>query len=185
MIWFSDRAGYRSHGSWGAHRDAYIMFFDSEAYDKFRMSKEELALLKDDDKKEDDDKDKKDDKKGKKDEEVKKKEVEPLKFELENRRDRIIRLTPNSSSVVDAMLNKDGDKLYYLTSFEKDFDLWEYDLKKRSSKILSKATGAGELHTDKDGKNILLLSKGQLKKIDLAKGSVTPKIGRASCRERV
>ena len=174
MIWFSDRAGYRSHGSWGAHRDAYIMFFDSEAYDKFRMSKEELALLKDDDKKEDDDKDKKDDKKSKKDEEAKKKEVDPLKFELENRRDRIIRLTPNSSSVVDAMLNKDGDKLYYLTSFEKDFDLWEYDLKKRSSKILSKATGAGELHTDKDGKNILLLSKGQLKKIDMAKGSVTP-----------
>ncbi|NLA63771.1 MAG: peptidase S41, partial [Bacteroidales bacterium] len=140
MIWFSDRAGYRSHGSWGAHRDAYIMFFDSEAYDKFRMSKEEVALLKDDDKKEDDDKDKKDDKKSKKDEEAKKKEVDPLKFELENRRDRIIRLTPNSSSVVDAMLNKDGDKLYYLTSFEKDFDLWEYDLKKRSSKILSKAT---------------------------------------------
>ncbi len=175
MIWFSDRAGYRSHGSWGAHRDAYIMFFDSEAYDKFRMSKEELALLKEQEKKDDeDDKDKKDDKKSKKDDNDKKKEVELLKFDLENRRDRIIRLTPNSSSVVDAMLNKDGDKLYYLTRFEKDYDLWEYDLKKRSSKILSKATGAGELHTDKDGKNILMLSKGQLKKIDLTKGSVTP-----------
>ena len=175
MIWFSDRAGYRSHGSWGAHRDAYIMFFDSEAYDKFRMSKEELALLKEQEKEEDDDdKDKKDDKKSKKDKDDKKKEVEPLKFELNNRRDRIVRLTPNSSSVVDAMLNKDGDKLYYLTSFEKDYDLWEYDLKKRSSKILSKATGAGELHTDKEGKNILLLSRGQLKKIDLDKGSVTP-----------
>ena len=175
MIWFSDRAGYRSHGSWGAHRDAYIMFFDSEEYDKFRMSKEELALLKEQEKKDDeDDKDKKDDKKSKKDDNDKKKEVELLKFDLENRRDRIIRLTPNSSSVVDAMLNKDGDKLYYLTRFEKDYDLWEYDLKKRSSKILSKATGAGELHTDKDGKNILMLSKGQLKKIDLTKGSVTP-----------
>ena len=46
MLWFSDRAGYRSHGSWGAHIDAYIMFFDSEAYDKFRMSNEELELLK-------------------------------------------------------------------------------------------------------------------------------------------
>ena len=175
MIWFSDRAGYRSHGSWGAHRDAYIMFFDSEEYDKFRMSKEELALLKEQEKKDDeDDKDKKDDKKSKKDDNDKKKEVELLKFDLENRRDRIIRLTPNSSSVVDAMLNKDGDKLYYLTRFEKDYDLWEYDLKKRSSKILSRATGAGELHTDKDGKNILMLSKGQLKKIDLTKGSVTP-----------
>ena len=26
MIWFSDRAGYRSHGSWGAESDVYIMF---------------------------------------------------------------------------------------------------------------------------------------------------------------
>ena len=45
MIWESDRAGYRSHGSWGAHGDIYIMFFDLEAYERFLMSKEELALL--------------------------------------------------------------------------------------------------------------------------------------------
>lgn len=45
MIWSSDRAGYRSHGSWGAQGDVYIMFFDGEAYDKFRLSKEEQALL--------------------------------------------------------------------------------------------------------------------------------------------
>ena len=179
MIWFSDRAGYRSHGSWGAHRDAYIMFFDSEAYDKFRMNKEELALLKEQDKKEKEQegKEKEDDKKkkkDKKDKETKKKEVDPLKFDLENRKDRVIRLTPNSSSVIDAVLNKEGDKLYYLTRFEKDYDLWEYDLKKRSSKILSKATGGGALIADKDGKNIFMVSRGQLKKIDLGKGSVTP-----------
>lgn len=41
MIWSSDRAGYRSHGSWGAQGDVYIMFFDGEAYDKFRLSKED------------------------------------------------------------------------------------------------------------------------------------------------
>lgn len=45
MVWFSDRAGYRSHGSWGAQYDAYIMFFDVDAYDRFRMNKEDLALL--------------------------------------------------------------------------------------------------------------------------------------------
>lgn len=176
MIWFSDRAGYRSHGSWGAHRDAYIMFFDSEAYDKFQMSKEELGLLKEEEKKEkaEKEKNKKDNKKDKKDKEAKKKEVEPLKFDLENRRDRIIRLTPNSSAVADAMLNKEGNKLYYLTRFEKDYDLWVYDLQKKSSKILAKATGAGALHTDSVGKNILLLAEGQLKKIDMEKGSTTP-----------
>lgn len=40
MIWTSDRAGYRSHGSWGSEDDTYIMFFDAEAYDRFLMSKE-------------------------------------------------------------------------------------------------------------------------------------------------
>ena len=46
MIWESDRAGYRSHGSWGAESDVYIMFFDLEAYERFRLSKEEFALVK-------------------------------------------------------------------------------------------------------------------------------------------
>ena len=45
MLFFSDRAGYRSHGSWGAESDAYLMFFDLDAYDRFRMSKEERELL--------------------------------------------------------------------------------------------------------------------------------------------
>ena len=36
---------YRSHGSWGAESDAYLMFFDLDAYDRFRMSKEERELL--------------------------------------------------------------------------------------------------------------------------------------------
>lgn len=117
MIWSSDRAGYRSHGSWGAQDDTYIMFFDAEAYDKFRLSKEELALVEDEekDKDKDKDKDKKDDKKeDKKDSKAKKddkkkddkdkkddadKPVEPLKFDLENRKDRVIRLTINSSNM--------------------------------------------------------------------------------------
>ena len=51
------------------------MFFDAEAYDKFRLSKEELALVEDEekDKDKDKDKDKKDDKKeDKKDSKAKK-----------------------------------------------------------------------------------------------------------------
>lgn len=182
MIWFSDRAGYRSHGSWGSHMDAYIMFFDSESYDKFRMSKEELSLLEEQEKKDKKKEiEKKDtDKKGKKDKkdstkDIKKKEdTKPLKFALDNRRDWIIRLTPNSSSLADAILNKKGDKLYYLTRFEKDYDLWVYDLKDNSSKILLKGAGAGNLQTDSIEKNILLLAGGQLKKIDMEKGTVTP-----------
>ena len=46
MLFSSDRAGYRSHGSWGAERDVYIMFFDLDAYEKFRRNKEERELAK-------------------------------------------------------------------------------------------------------------------------------------------
>lgn len=45
MLFQSDRAGYRSHGSWGAEDDAYIMFFDLDAYNRFNMSKEEIGTV--------------------------------------------------------------------------------------------------------------------------------------------
>ena len=38
ILFASDRAGYRSHGSWGAEYDAYLMFLDLDAYDHFRMT---------------------------------------------------------------------------------------------------------------------------------------------------
>lgn len=179
MLWFSDQAGYRSHGSWGSYMDAYIMFFDREAYDKFRMDKEELALQEELEKKNKKDEEKKDvkGKKNKKDDisdADKKKEIKPLTFDLDNRKDWVIRLTPNSSSLADAILNEKGDKLYYLTRFEKDYDLWVYDLKDKSSKILVKSSGAGKLNTDSIGKNIIMLGDGQIKKINMDDGKVTP-----------
>ena len=61
-------------------------------------------------------KDKKDKKgKGKKDKVEKEDEIKPIKLELDNRRDRIMRLTVNSSNLGDALLSKKGDKLYYCT----------------------------------------------------------------------
>lgn len=183
MLWFSDRAGYRSHGSWGAYDDAYIMFFDNEAYDKFKMSKEELAQLDElkksakkssDSKKETDSKSKKS--KNADADSTKTKEVKPefLTFDFENRKDRVIKLTPNSSSLSDAILSKDADKLYYLTKFEKGYDLWVYDLKDKSSKILAKGVGAGELQTDSLKKNIILLANGRIQKIDMTSGTAKP-----------
>lgn len=169
MLWFSDRNGYRSHGSWGAHYDAYIMFFDAKAYEKFNMSKEELAQLEEREKSSKSDKEK-----DKKKAEKKDKKVEPLTFDFENRKDRVIKLTPNSSSLADALLNKKGDKLYYLTRFEKGYDLWVYDLKDKSSKILTKNAGAGSLLTDSTQTNIILLAGNKIQKINMESGSTTP-----------
>lgn len=177
MIWSSDRAGYRSHGSWGSEGDTYIMFFDAEAYDTFRLSKEELALAeeaeKDKDKNKDEDKkeskSKKEDKKkadkDKKDD--KDKPVEPLKFDLENRKDRIIRLTINSSRMGDAVLTPKGDKLYYCAVFESGYDLWERNFKENTTKLLIKGVGGGRMFADKKGENLFLVSGGQLKKIEI------------------
>lgn len=115
MLFQSDRAGYRSHGSWGAESDAYIMFFDLDAYERFRMSKEERALYDEQKKEEKKEEDKKVDKKVKvKFDLIKSKKakdnkddkgtaVKPLQLDLANCRDRVMRLTVNSSNMGDAI----------------------------------------------------------------------------------
>ncbi|MCH5318378.1 MAG: PD40 domain-containing protein [Paramuribaculum sp.] len=170
MIWASDRAGYRSHGSWGTEEDTYIMFFDPEAYDRFRLSKEDLALLEeqekaDKEKKEADDKENKDNKKSKKADKSKDAEtVKDLKFDLDGRKDRVMRLTVNSSHLGDAVLSKKGDKLYYCAAFEGGYDLWEHDLKKNTTKILIKGVG-GQMKPSKDGEKVYIVRGGGLKEI--------------------
>ncbi len=182
MIWSSDRAGYRSHGSWGAQNDVYIMFFDGDAYDNFRLSKEEQALLdelkKDDEsQKEKTDADKKDAKSKKKDskpEDKKDDSVKPLKFDLANRKDRVMRLTGNSSFLGDALLSPKGDKLYYCASFEGGYDLWEHNLKENTTKLLIKDVGGNTMHADKKGENVFIVSRGGIKKIEIKDSRTKP-----------
>ncbi len=178
MIWESDRAGYRSHGSWGAHGDMYIMFFDLEAYERFLMSKEDLALLeeaekeKKEDKKEADDKNKKNKKADAA--EKKKEEVKPLTFDLDNCRDRVVRLTRHSSSLGDAILSKKGDKLYYQASFEKGTDLWCQDLKENTTKLVMKDIGRGMMLVDKKGENFYMSTRGGIQKVTIKDGKSKP-----------
>ena len=178
MMWYSDRAGYRSHGSWGAEDDTYIMFFDAEAYDRFLMNKEETALLEEAEKAEKEKAGKKDEKDAKKKkgdaDKDKEKKVEPLKFDLANRFDRIVRLTVNSSHMADAMLSAKGDKLYYLSVFEDGYDLWEHNLKENVTKVLLKKVGAGALQPDKEGKNIFLCARDGMKKIEIEGSKISP-----------
>ena len=165
MLFFSDRAGYRSHGSWGAESDAYLMFFDLDAYDHFRMSKEEKELF------DEAEKEKKKDDKETKDEENKKEKIKPLQFDLENCRDRIVRLTVNSSRLGDAILSPNGNVLYYQAAFEGGYDLWKHDLKENKTQIVMKEVGGGSLEADKDFKNLYLCVRNGIKKIDLSKQS--------------
>ncbi|MGZ5454265.1 MAG: hypothetical protein ACXW2R_08760, partial [Candidatus Aminicenantales bacterium] len=48
MLWFSNRDGMKAVAySGGAQNDAYALFFTRDAWDRFRLTKEEAALLKD------------------------------------------------------------------------------------------------------------------------------------------
>ena len=175
IVFQSDRAGYRSHGSWGAETDAYIMFLDVDAYDQFRMSKEEYALWKENSeegKKQKAEEAKKEEKKAKdkkkgKEEEVKPEKVEELKFDLANCKDRIIRLTNNSSKMGDAILSNDGETLYYQARFEGGYDLWKVSTRDHSTQLATKGIGGGGFEADKDFKklNFSRLSNDFLKNV--------------------
>ena len=169
ILFESERYGMRSHASWGSQQDVFLAFLTQDAYDRYRLSPEDYALLKELEnasKSADKDKaaDKKVDKKAKKDD--KKADTDSasvLKIEFEGLEDRIVRITPNSSRLGDAILSKDGESLYYYAAFEGAPDLWKMDLRKHETKLLSKG-GSGVLQIDKDG-NLYSLGNA-MKKIE-------------------
>lgn len=161
VMFMSERYGLRSHASWGSQDDVFICFLNQDAYDRYRLSKEDYELLKEAEKdaekkaaeaKKDDKKDSK-----KKKDEKKEDEVKPVNVELDGIQDRIVRLTPNSSDLSDFILSKDGEDLYYLSSFEKGYDLWKMNLRKRDPKIVSKGAGSGRFVTDAKEETTFLL----------------------------
>ncbi|MBN3582203.1 PD40 domain-containing protein [Algoriphagus aestuarii] len=164
MLWFSNRDGLRSYATSGQSQDdVYTMFFDKDAWDKFRLSKEDFDLMKEiekSNKKEEDDQSK-----GDKKEE--KKEVKPLEFNWDGIEERKARLTIHSSNLGDAVLSKDGEKLYYLTSFEKGMNLWSTNIRTKETKQeIALGANYGSLAWDKDMKNLFLLSNGSISKIN-------------------
>ncbi|BAV09134.1 C-terminal processing protease CtpA/Prc, contains a PDZ domain [Filimonas lacunae] len=168
LTWTSDRDGRRSLAVQGSREvDVFGVFFDKEQYDRFKLSKEELALLKE--KEEKKDTTKKDDKKTKEDSKT------PLVLNLDDLDNRRVKLTINSSSISDYILSKDGSKLYYLSSFEKGFDLWVTEPRTHDTRILAKLGGSPSgLEVSKDGKSLFASNRGGLVKIDAESGKVTP-----------
>ena len=187
LIYVSNRHGMRSHASWGSQNDVYIAFMNQETMDKFLMSKEEhdryqelkkFREKKEKEAKEAEKKDKKDDKKGdkkddKKGDKKEDKKPEAVKIDLAKLDQRIVRLTPMSSSLSDAVLSKDGETLYFLASFEGGQDLWKMDVRERRVSTLKKGAGGYGLTMMPDGKSMLLLGS-RLSKVDLPSGKSTP-----------
>lgn len=179
ILFTTERYGMRNHASWGSLDDVMMVFVNQDAYDKFRMSKEDYELQKELEKEQERAADKKDGKKEDKKEDKDKKEeadkVKDIVVELEGIQDRIVCLTPNSSSIASAILSKDGESLYYLSAFERGFDMWKMDLRKRETKLLHKmGSGWADMEMDKDGKNLFVLGSGSMQKMDLGGEKLKP-----------
>jgi len=170
LMWFSNRDGMKSAAwSGGAQIDAYAFFFTRDAWDRFLLTKEEAALLKEIEEKKAKPEAPKD-KKAPADK-AKKEEVKELVIDWGGLAQRKARLTIHSSALGDALVNNDGDTLYYLSRFEKGMNLWTTNLRTKETKMLValNANGGG-LAWDKDQKSIFLLADGGLSKIDPASG---------------
>ena len=163
MTWASDKAGYRSHGSWGAEDDIYIMFFDGKKYHEFLMDKEErqiAEMMKDD----------KEKKEEKKDSVKAEKKPAELVLQLDDRKDRIVRLTRASGRLGDHYLTEDGKKLYYMVRLESGMDLCMLDMETGSVKVISKGV-YGSIYPGTDDRHVYILSGSGISKMNTANGS--------------
>lgn len=189
IIYTSDRFGMKNHASWGATNDVLMVFTNRDAYDRYRLSDEDFALLKeveksqkagkqsaskDDEKKNKKKGDKKDSKKDSKD--AKKEDAKPsdaVKVELDGIQDRIVRLTPFSSSLGDSYVDNDGENLYFMSRVDNGYDLWKKSLRKGDVALFKKMGAGGvSFQPDASGKNLFLLGSS-LRKMSLPGGNIS------------
>ena len=169
LLWTTDKNGKKPLAFQGAREvDIYAMFFDQDAFDRFKLNKDEFALLKE---KEEKDKDA-----AKKDTSLKitppTKGWEPNFEALENRK---IRITINSGNISDYLLSSDGEKLFFTARMEKGYDLWMTNPRTKETKLIAKMDGGpAGLDVSKDGKSIFVVSDGKIVKVDAESGRTTP-----------
>ncbi|WP_192820394.1 S41 family peptidase [Rufibacter sp. LB8] len=167
LIWQSTREGMRAQAnSGGAQTDVFGMFMTQGAYDKFRLSKEDFALIKEQEEKAAKEKEKE---KEKEKDKKKKPEPESMAIDWEGLKTRKARLTLHSSSLGDALVSKDGETLYYLARFERGFNLWSTNLRTKETKMaVTLNANRASMDWDKDQKNLFLLADGRVIKLDPA-----------------
>ena len=183
LYWFSNQMGLHNQGGWGSTFDVFGMFFNQEAYDRFRLSKEEFELLKESEKPDGEDKKTESKKPKAKKGQTTPDAVKAIKMELEDMEDRKVRLTVNSSNIAEARLTPDGEKLLYLTRFEKGFDLWVHELRERQTKLLAKLNARPrDMVMDTKGEQLFVLSNGRISKVAVASGKTKPVAFQAEMR---
>ncbi|MFD2741796.1 MULTISPECIES: hypothetical protein [Sphingobacterium] len=164
MTWKSSRYGRKSMAFQGRQEtDIFAAFFDQEAYDRYQLNKNEYNLLQEREKHDST--------------QTKNKKEQAAEWipNLDKLRNRTVRLTINSSSISNYVLNKDASKVFYLAEFENGYDLWVTEPRTRETKILAKMGGApSEIEISDDGKTLFMMHSGSLVKVDAESGRLTP-----------
>jgi len=181
LTWATDRDGKKPLANQGSREfDIYAMFFDQDAFDRFKLGKDEFELLKEKEKKEKEAKQKEDKakdgqkEKGKEKDSIKEKK-QPLVLDLENIENRKVRLTPGSINLASYQLSPDGDKLYYMASYEDKFNVWTVDTRTKEVQSLAKTNSkeGGDLILTEDGKTLFVLADGKISKVETSGGKTT------------
>lgn len=172
ILWFSNREGLRSYATSGrSESDVYSLFFTQAAWDEYRLSENDFKLMqaikkataskdKKGKAKDDNDDDAKTD-------EDKAEEITPIELEWDRLDDRVAKLTIHSSRLADAVLNKAGDTLYYLSQFEDKHDLWVTNLRtKETKKAITLGVRGGALQWDPAMETLYLLAEGSISKLE-------------------
>lgn len=166
LIFASERYGMRNHASWGSEMDVMIVFMNRDAYDRFRLSPEDYAIVKDLDKKHKKSTEKKDDKKAsKKDDSSDESETKTINVELDGIQDRVMRLTPMSSDLSSYIITDDGETLYYISRGPEKKQLWKIGLRKDEVKLVGNVDGASNFSSSSDGKTLFIFGSS-MKKLD-------------------
>ena len=158
ILYTSDRDGLRAKAnSGGSQGDIWAYLLTQDAWDKFKLGKEDAALVQE-----------MEEKAAKADTGKNKiKKDSSVKIELEGLMYRKAKLTINSSDVGDAVVSTNGETLYYLAKFEKGYNLWTTNLRTQETKqLVPLGADRAQLVWDKDQKNLFIQADGSIVKID-------------------
>ncbi len=184
ILFTSERYGMRNHASWGSQLDVMLVFLNRDAYDRFLLSKEDYELRKEIEKKTlkpltvtpgGKKKSAKTDEKA--DDKKEKDAVKPIVVELDGIDKRVVRLTPLSADIIDAILTADGETLYYTSEADDGAYLWKLDLREGADdtglNMVRKISGGATFAATPDLGTMFLIGSS-IKKFDPKGGKTTP-----------
>ncbi len=146
LAFASERLGMRNHASWGSQMDVFFVFMNRDAYDNFKLTKEERELAK----------------AAKKDSKEKNDSI--INVEYDGLSDRQVRVTPMSTDLRDAIVDTEGKHLYFISAADKGTFIWDLDLESGDLSMKKRhPESSAYFDMSADGKNIFLFG-GSLNK---------------------